>query len=405
MQIVVDILFIKQKRDLIFDILKQNNITMKLIPSNNRDYILETGKQIINSYPEVYTPSILSSMRKQIATYGIGGGEIDNVLYQSVYDYWLYGLATEEEFYLHFLEKTAEDKSKFITHMDRLNYMRFLNKKEDEYLLKNKYETYKKIKDDFKRDVVLLLSDKDYPTFEQFCQNHSVFVMKPVGLAVSIGIRKVESKDYPDIRTMFDCIMEETRQVNAKYKWATESGVIIEELILQGAEMARLHPASINSIRFTTINIEDKIHVWYPVIRIGVKGNFLCSGAVGSILSGINAETGITETDGFNEMAEVFTHHPDTGIPVKGIQIPKWKELCEKATSLAKQFPTLRYIGWDFVYNHNNEWCVMEANENGEFLSQIAYQTGQKEELEKLIGFHPSKKYWWEGKYVSKFEE
>lgn len=55
----------------------------------------------------------------------------------------MYGLAIEEEFYLHFLDKTAEEKEQFITHMNRLVYMRHLNNKEDEHLLTNKYETYK----------------------------------------------------------------------------------------------------------------------------------------------------------------------------------------------------------------------------------------------------------------------
>lgn len=380
---------------------------MKLIKSNDYQYIKTTGRNIIKLYPEVYTPKVIGGIESFITLNtppcykSMTVSEIRDI---SVYDYWMYGLATEEEFYLHFLDKTAEEKEQFITHMNRLVYMRHLNKKEDEHLLTNKYETYKLLKEYYKRDVIYIENNADYPIFEAFVEKHKDFVIKPVGMATSIGVCKKSLDLKMTPKEQFEEIIKSVDYIRKQYKWATEKGVIIEELIKQGKEMSVLHPESINSIRFTTIMTGNQVHIWYPVVRIGMGGNFLCCGAVGSILSGINKETGITETEGYNEQAEVFIKHPNTNICIKGIQIPKWKELCELAISLARKFHTLNYIGWDFVYNHNNEWCVMEANENGEFLSQIAYQTGQKSEFEKIIGWKPEAGFWWEGKYINKFE-
>lgn len=46
----------------------------------------------------------------------------------------------------------------------------------------------------------------------------------------------------------------------------------------------------------------------------------------------------------------------------------------------------------------------MEGNEVGEILSQFVYHRGEREEFEQFIGYKPTKEYWWQGKYPSRFE-
>ena len=181
---------------------------------------------------------------------------------------------------------------------------------------------------------------------------------------------------------------------------------IFKELIEQGEEMAMLHPASVNSVRMLTINLgEGDIRLWYPYVRIGVGGNFISSAAAGSIVAGINVGTGVVETTGFNKLGGITDVHPDTHFTIKGIKIPRWRQLCQKAIEMSERLPTLRYIGWDFVYDKDGEWIVMEGNENaGISSSQLIHHRGMREELEQLIGYHPTKEYWWQGKYPSRFE-
>jgi hypothetical protein len=96
--------------------------------------------------------------------------------------------------------------------------------------------------------------------------------------------------------------------------------------------------------------------------------------------------------------------HPDIHFTIKGIKIPLWRQLCDKAIEMSERLPTLRYIGWDFVYDKDKEWIVMEGNEVGEILSQFVYHRGEREEFEQFIGYKPTKEYWWQGKYPSRFE-
>ena len=252
--------------------------------------------------------------------------------------------------------------------------------------------------------MLLLESEQDFPTFEAFCQRHPTFVVKPVGLGQSMGVRKVEVGNA-NLHTLFNQLFAEIETENGHWNSGTEKGVLVEELIEQGEEMAVLHPASVNSVRMYTINFGDgDIRMWYPCIRIGTGGNFIAAGAVGSILAGINIGTGVVDSPGADEFGRTILVHPDTHIPIKGIRIPRWRQLCQKAIEMAERVPTLRYVGWDFVYDKHKEWIVMEGNENAEFLTQIIYHVGEREEFEHFIGYHPTKEYWWQGKYPSRFD-
>lgn len=374
---------------------------MELKKTDDLGIQIGIGKAIVSGHPEIYQEGTKASIYQLIDKLkGDSPLSTEELFYISIYDYWLYGFTTEEVFYLNLLDKSEAEKEEYISHMDRINYMHHLNRGEDEHLLTNKFETYNLLRDYYGRKVIYIDYSSDISEFLEFFSEHDEFVIKPIGLATSIGVRKVSRKDYGyDGRAAFESILSEIGQIQSRIKWAKGFGVIVEEVIQQGEALSRLHKSSVNSVRLTTIRHGDDIHIFYPVLRIGMGGEFLCSGAVGSILTGINVATGITETDGYNEWNEHYIVHPNTGVSLRGIPIPKWEELCDIAKEIASKFDSLRYIGWDFVYTAEDKWVVMEGNENGEFLGQIAYQRGLLKEFQKLIQWRSSKDYWWIGKY------
>jgi len=383
---------------------------MTLYASEDEAYQIRTGREIVEAYPEIYNPWIIQNIKKQLELRAktrpdiAGGRSIEDIFAIATYDYWQYGIGTTEEFYHEQLGATDKHKREYLTYRGRFNYIDYLNKKEDLHLLRNKWHAYQLLKDAYRREILLLEGEQDFPAFEAFCHRHPTFVVKPVGLGLSLGVRKVEVGDT-NLHTLFQQLFSEIEAENSHWNSGLDKGVLVEELIVQHEDMAILHPASVNSVRMTTINLGDgDIRMWYPVVRIGVGGNFLSSGAAGSIVAGINTATGITETPGSDEWGKTSVVHPDTHIPIKGIKIPRWRQLCEKAVKMAERLPTLRYIGWDFVYDKDKEWIVMEGNENAEILSQFVYHRGEREEFEQLIGYKSTKEYWWQGKYPSRFE-
>ena len=383
---------------------------MKLYASEDEVYQIRTGREIVEAYPEIYNQWIIQDIKQKLETCAkirpdiAGGRSIEDMFAIATYDYWQYGIGTTEEFFNELLGASDKKKREYLTYRGRFLYIDYLNKKEDMHLLRNKWHAYQLLKDAYKREVLLLESEQDFPAFAAFCQRHPTFVVKPVGLGLSLGVSKVEVGDA-DLRALFNQLFTEIETENGHWNSGTDNGVLVEELIEQGEEMAVLHPASVNSVRMYTINFGDgDIRMWYPCIRIGTGGNFIAAGAVGSILAGINIGTGVVDSPGADEFGRTILVHPDTHIPIKGIRIPRWRQLCQKAIKMAERVPTLRYVGWDFVYDKHKEWIVMEGNENAEFLTQIIYHVGEREEFEHFIGYHPTKEYWWQGKYPSRFE-
>ena len=384
---------------------------MKLYASEDEAYQIRTGREIVEAYPEIYNQWIIQDIKQKLETRAqirpdiAGGRSIEDIFAIATYDYWQYGIGTTEEFYNELLGASDKKKRGYLTYRGRFLYIDYLNKKEDMHLLRNKWHAYQLLKDAYKREVLLLESEQDFPTFEAFCQRHPTFVVKPVGLGQSMGVRKVEVGNA-NLHTLFNQLFAEIETENGHWNSGTEKGVLVEELIEQGEEMAMLHPASVNSVRMLTINLGDgDIRLWYPYVRIGVGGHFISSAATGSIVAGINAGTGVVETTGFDKLGKITDVHPDTHITIKGIKIPRWGQLCQKAIEMSKRLPTLRYIGWDFVYDKDGEWIVMEGNENsGISSSQLIHHRGMREEFEHFIGYHPTKEYWWQGKYPSRFE-
>ena len=384
---------------------------MTLYASEDEAYQIRTGREIVEAYPEIYNPWIIQNIKKQLELRAktrpdiAGGRSIEDIFAIATYDYWQYGIGTTEEFYHEQLGASDKHKREYLTYRERFKYIDYLNKEEDLHLLRNKWHAYQLLKDAYRREVLLLESEQDFSAFEAFCHRHPTFVVKPVGLGQSMGVRKVEVGEAPNLHTLFNQLFAETEATNSHWNSGTDKGVLLEEVIVQHEEMAKYHPASINSVRITTINMGDgDIRMWYPVVRIGVGGNFLCSGAAGSFVAGINMCTGITETPGVDELGKITEVHPDTHFNIKGIKIPRWRQICDKAIELAERLPTLRYIGWDFVYDKDKDWIIMEGNENAEILSQFVYHRGEREEFEQFIGYKPDKEYWWQRKYPSRFD-
>ena len=384
---------------------------MKLYASEDEAYQIRIGREIVDAYPEIYNPWIIQNIKQKLEARAktrpdiAGGRSIEDIFAIATYDYWQYGIDTPEEFSHEQLGASHDKKCRYITCRNRFKYIDYLNKKEDMHLLRNKWHAYLLLKDAYRREVLLLESEQDFPAFEAFCQRHPTFVVKPVGLGLSLGVRKVDVENA-NLHTLFDQLFIEIETENGHWNSGTEKGVLVEELIEQGEEMAMLHPASVNSVRMLTINLGDgDIRLWYPYVRIGVGGHFISSAATGSIVACINAGTGVVYSTGFDKLGRITDVHPDTHFTIKGIKIPRWGQLYQKAIEMSKRLPTLRYIGWDFVYDKDGEWIVMEGNENaGISSSQLIHHRGMREEFEQLIGYHPTKEYWWQGKYPSRFE-
>jgi alpha-L-glutamate ligase-like protein len=99
----------------------------------------------------------------------------------------------------------------------------------------------------------------------------------------------------------------------------------------------------------------------------------------GAIAAGIDICSGMTLSAVHH--SEVITHHPDTGNPVRGIQVPFWKDMLLIAAR-AFDMTGLGYIGVDMVIDRLQGPVLLELNARPGLAIQIANQAGLRKRLD-----------------------
>ena len=243
-----------------------------------------------------------------------------------------------------------------------------VNTPESSRILFNKYSAYLHFKEDYKRDVIIVRNNESSKEFSSFCHSHPVFVVKPLDLNCGRGIQII------DIRQEFNAF-ERLLEMNPK-------GFIVEELIKQDESLSKLHPTSINTLRINTVNFGTTVDIKWPCLRIGRGGSIVDNAGAGGVFGAIDEQTGVIIKVS-DEFHHTFEEHPDTGIPLVGLKVPKWKEACILAKRLAEALPGCRFIGWDFALTDKG-WAMVEGNHSPLLIWQIAAGLGIRNDFLRM---------------------
>ena len=236
--------------------------------------------------------------------------------------------------------------------------------------LKDKFLFYERMQKYFLREACKRRTIADKEAFMAFVKKHNRFIAKPNG--GSFG------KD-----TNIYSVTDNAEQLlNELIKDGTEW--ILEELIVQVAEMGQFNPTSVNSVRIPTFRTKKGIKVFGCFMRTGRSGSVVDNAGVGGIFAKVDEETGVIVSDGCTESGDRFDLHPDSKVQFKGFQIPRWNELHDLAIECHTMIPDHKYVGWDFALTENG-WVLMEGNW-GQFLcQQVSSQKPMKKQFVELI--------------------
>ncbi len=157
-----------------------------------------------------------------------------------------------------------------------------------------------------------------------------------------------------------------------------EDQALIEELVHPYPVFAPVSYEGIPDIRIIVYQgIPAMAMLRLPTKASNGKAN-LHRGAIGA---GIEIGSGLT----LNAVqgARIITLHPDTGRPVRGIQVPYWEQMLLTAASLS-EIVGLGYLGVDFLIDRNRGPLLLELNARPGLSIQIANRCGLKKRLELI---------------------
>lgn len=274
-----------------------------------------------------------------------------------------------------FDEKSKEERLSFYSDLDRLRFGSVVNNIIDCKKLDDKFYAYAIYKDAFKRDMIVIKTQSDFPAFEKFCEDKPSFFAKPQGgsYGENSGLIKIEGKD---LKTIFDDLLK-------------IGPYVLEDPIEQCPEMASFNPDSVNTVRLATLLTGDKVDILFSYVRCGRKGITVDNSGSGGYLAAVDPNTGTVITDGCAKDGTFEAIHPDTNVTFKGFTVPRYKEAIELVTNLAKRLPSVRYIGWDLAVT-NEAVVLVEANSFAMMSgSQFSTGIGKSEYFESFL--HPKK--------------
>ena len=73
----------------------------------------------------------------------------------------------------------------------------------------------------------------------------------------------------------------------------------------------------------------------------------------GGMACRIDLESGVISTNGADKQGNVYEHHPESGVKLKGFTIPYFEEAKKICLESAKKVPQMRYIAWDVAITPN----------------------------------------------------
>lgn len=270
-----------------------------------------------------------------------------------------YGYSRQEYFCYGFAEKAPAERRAFLSERESVLLSYRWNDLDGMTLLNDKYRTFLLFGESFGREAVAVRGPGDGAAFARFAAAHPVFAVKPLTGSRGEGVAKI------DWRAAGITVEELFRSLLAR------GGVLAEELIRQGAALARFHPASVNTVRVVTFRDKNDGVSYDCFLKTGRGGSFVDNGAAGGVLAGIDPLTGYVVTDGVDESGRRWTSHPDTGVPFRGALLPEWEALLALCRRLSAVLPAVRLTGWDLAHTENG-WLLVEANGQTELIGPQA---------------------------------
>lgn len=284
-----------------------------------------------------------------------------------------YGFQPDEYEVYDLEHKDMAGRRAYISDIDRYRYVYRLNDIIDVGIYFDKYKTYQKFRPYYKREAVRIEAPGDFACFQEFILRYPSFVKKRVELSKGDSVALVDMADEKrSAREVFDALILQGRH-------------ILEARVIQGPAMNTLNSSSVNTIRVITLNTRHGIEPAFAFLKVGRNGSFVDNGGKGGLLSGIDMETGLIITDGFDEYGNRYAVHPDTQQQFCGFQLPEWPQAIALAKELSAQTPSVRYVGWDLAFTAEG-WVVIEGNGGGQFIGpQIVFQRGVKSDIEAIL--------------------
>ncbi len=261
-----------------------------------------------------------------------------------------YGAGYNDYIIFEFYKLKAAQRKTYLTRLKNKYLVTTLNDDDYSYIFDEKNVFDKKFAAFLGREV-LDLEDIDEARFEQFVSGKEFFFAKPYVGESGKGIEKIRVADYASVHELYAYVTDPEKRFG-----------VIEEVIEQHPDAARIYPYSLNCLRVVTLLNEGKPYILYAVFKMGNNGKFVDNLENGGLACHFDLDKGEIIGPGHTSALVNYDAHPATGIPFVGYKLPFMEEVKELVKKAALVVPEFRYVGWDVCLTPNGP-AIVEGND------------------------------------------
>lgn len=153
----------------------------------------------------------------------------------------------------------------------------------------------------------------------------------------------------------------QTGQNDLPKKLMQYNNCVVQEIVEQHEDLAKIHAESINTIRIMTMLLDGDIHILSSILRMGIGDSKVDNVSSGGLACGID-EQGKLKKMAFGADGRSVDKHPQ-GPVFEGISVPGFNKCKEVCKSIAPRFARFsRLVSWDFAIDKAGNPILIEAN-------------------------------------------
>lgn len=154
----------------------------------------------------------------------------------------------------------------------------------------------------------------------------------------------------------------------AEYEFKVKS--IIQEIIIQNAEIAKISNASLNTIRLISLlTRSQEVIILSASMRFGVGNAYVDNWSAGGIAVGVDHNNGTLMEIAYDKHGGQYYEHPDSKVVFKNYKIPFWDEVMQIPQKVQESCPFYKLIGVDVGISKNGP-VLIEINANPDIVFQ-----------------------------------
>ncbi len=242
----------------------------------------------------------------------------------------------------------GRERKTYMTDPKSFHLSRRLNDNAQRHIFDDKLEFAQRFGDELGREW-LDVSTTEVAELAAFVGRHRRVITKNPGGVGGNGITMRDIDADTDVAALRDELI-------------ASGETLVEEVLVQHPEMARLYPRSVNSLRMVTyLDPDGQVHLLAAVLKVG-NGGVIDNFSNGGMYTMLD-EAGRALHAASDEEGRPFETHPITGVAITGYQVPLYDEILQLIDRLARRVPALPYIGWDIAITPTRP-VVIEGNHN-----------------------------------------